>query len=287
MLTYKKDRSGLVLFPTKGGGAGIDRRIGKRQDKVPELPESPVTRLKSEISKAAKKMQSIQFHPPVHPKTCWSQRKIKHYLDVYSSKTVQLYQVWTRLILLQLQLLLMLRSLTLGSNGIQRILGRGYDRTRSHAEKQRIVRELAFEIWRKMGLKHRLLAIIKKWSNMKRRGETPVSGMLPGLAWSAGIAWRSSYKEVPIPSIRRRRSAEAVEVVEEEEEEEEAGPSQPIEPPPLVVGEVKEVEVESAVPSSTAPSQDSEEKGGDHQPPPAGTEDIEGQSCKNAEGAPP
>ncbi|XP_044159324.1 uncharacterized protein LOC122944775 isoform X2 [Bufo gargarizans] len=63
-------------------------------------------------------------------------------------------------------------------------------------------------------------------------------------------AW--DITDVPIPSIQRRRSVEVVEV--EEEEEEEAGPSQPIELPPPNVGEVKKVE--SAVSSSTAPSQD-------------------------------
>ncbi|XP_040275745.1 uncharacterized protein LOC120990921 [Bufo bufo] len=96
-----------------------------------------------------------------------------------------------------------------------------------------------------MGRKHRRLAIIKKWSDMKRRQPRCIKRIRD-----------EKCPEIPIPSIRRRRSVEVVEV--EAEEEEEAGPSQPIEPTPPDVGEVKEVE--SAVPSRTTPSQDSEEE---------------------------
>ncbi|XP_044133521.1 uncharacterized protein LOC122926205 [Bufo gargarizans] len=133
---------------------------------------------------------------------------------------------------------------------VTQMLEWGYDRTRSHAKKQRIVWELAYEIWLQTGVKHRRLAIIKKWSDMKRRRPRFIKRI-----------WDKKCPEVPIPSIWRRPSAEAVKVVEvEEEEEEEAGPSQPIEPPTPAVGEVKVVEVESAGPSSTTPSQDSEEE---------------------------
>ncbi|XP_044133154.1 uncharacterized protein LOC122925870 [Bufo gargarizans] len=135
-----------------------------------------------------------------------------------------------------------------GNVAQKRILGQGNDRTRSYAEKQRIVRELAFEICRKTCLKHHRLTIIKIWSDMKRRHSRFIKRIQD-----------EKCPEVPIPSIRRRQSTEAVEVVEVEEEEE-ARPSQPIEPPPPDVGEVKEVEVESAGPSSTSPSQDSEEE---------------------------
>ncbi|XP_056373431.1 uncharacterized protein LOC130267515 [Hyla sarda] len=101
---------------------------------------------------------------------------------------------------------------------ISRFIQREYDQTRSLADKKRIVLGIQGEL-AASGRRHTELAIVKKWSDLKRRNMDRISKIRD---------WRCPG--APLPSVRRRREAEEEVKLKEEEEDEEndgevAGPS--------------------------------------------------------------
>ncbi|XP_040278147.1 uncharacterized protein LOC120993741 [Bufo bufo] len=99
-----------------------------------------------------------------------------------------------------------------------RMLKKGYDRTRKQAEKREIVLGVKRVLEKKFGRSHDELAIVKKWSDLKRRHPDWVKELservCPGL---------------PVPTVRRRITTADLDLVEvsaeEEEEDDQAGPS--------------------------------------------------------------
>ncbi|XP_056425857.1 troponin T, skeletal muscle-like [Hyla sarda] len=96
---------------------------------------------------------------------------------------------------------------------ICRFLQRGYDSTRSQTDKQRIVSSLRKKLLKVHGRSHEKMAIVKKWSDLKRWNMAQVRHL--GEKFHPGA---------PQPSVRPKRTMRQAEEEEKEEEmmEEEA-----------------------------------------------------------------
>ncbi|XP_056429496.1 histone H3.v1-like [Hyla sarda] len=95
---------------------------------------------------------------------------------------------------------------------ICRFLEKGYDQTRSQIVKKDIVRSLMRELRRKHGGRHDRMAVLKKWSDLKRRHMDRVRQI------------RDQYHPgATLATVRPKRTRRQAEAEEEEEEEEEEG----------------------------------------------------------------
>ncbi|XP_040275680.1 neuromodulin-like [Bufo bufo] len=120
---------------------------------------------------------------------------------------------------------------------LQRMVKKGYDRTRRHDSKKEIVRSIQQMLREKFAREHSESAIVKRWSDLKRRDPEFVreisERVCPGQ---------------PVPTVRSTPAHRDIHVVEvSEEEEEEAGPPTAMETSdtaPPDVAEHVEVEVE-------------------------------------------
>ncbi|XP_056388389.1 zinc finger translocation-associated protein-like [Hyla sarda] len=91
---------------------------------------------------------------------------------------------------------------------ICRFLEKGYDQTRSQIVKKDIVRSLMRELRRKHGGRHDRMAVLKKWSDLKRRHMDRVRQI------------RDQYHPgATLATVRPKRTRRQAEAEEEEEEE--------------------------------------------------------------------
>ncbi|XP_040290871.1 neuromodulin-like [Bufo bufo] len=126
---------------------------------------------------------------------------------------------------------------------ITRMVKKGYDRTRRHDSKKEIVRSIQQMLREKFAREHSESAIVKRWSDLKRRDPEFVreisERVCPGQ---------------PVPTVRSTPAHRDIHVVEvSEEEEEEAGPP-------------TAMETSDTAPPDVAEHVEVEEEGGPSQP---------------------